>query len=606
MSARRDITERYASALEDFLRSESEEALSLAYEIGREALAHGLGVIDMIDLHAQACGDTRDPALRFLAESLSSFEMMNRGFRDANAELVTARQRLEQALNASEARFRRIAQSGAVAIVLTKDQTITEVNDAFATMLGRSAQDLIGVALSTLQAPAALDVERDAERRLAAVGVAPTWETKYLKGDVVVPALSSAARLADGTALRILTDLSERRRAEEALARTEQQLRQAQKMEAIGQLAGGVAHDFNNLLSVVLSYSELVLGRLEESDPLIADVREIRDAGKRAAELTKQLLAFSRQQVLEPRIMSLNDVLTRSERMLRRIIGEDIELTVLRAEQLGPVHVDPSQVEQVLLNLIVNARDAMPTGGKLTIETANASLDDAYATAHAGVKPGPYVMVAVTDTGTGMDAKTQARMFEPFFSTKEVGKGTGLGLATVYGIVQQSGGHIWVYSEVGRGTTFKVYFPRVGGDAVALGEGTAAPSKGGFETILLVEDEESVRNVVHSILRKSGYHVLVAASGGDALVISEKHGATIDLLLTDVIMPRMNGRELADRLRATRPAMKILFMSGYTPNAIVQHGVLDSGIAFIQKPITPSALARKVRDVLDTPASEMR
>jgi signal transduction histidine kinase/ActR/RegA family two-component response regulator len=403
----------------------------------------------------------------------------------------------------------------------------------------------------------------------------------------------------------VTRELAEHKRTRESLERAEERLRQAAKMEAVGRLAGGVAHDFNNILTVVLSYSEMLLHRVTESDPERADLLEIRRAGERAAELTKQLLAFSRKQIILPRVVSLNTVLTGVAPMLKRTLGEDVELNLLQHPELWLSKVDPGQVEQVLMNLIVNARDAMPNGGTITIETLNAHLDEAYAAEHPEASVGDHVCIVVADTGHGMDRDTVRRMFEPFFTTKGVGTGTGLGLATVYGIVHQSGGCIWVYSEVGRGTTFKVYFPRVHGVVTEepMAPSTRSPPRG-TETILLVEDEAPVRNLVRGVLSRAGYHVLVASNGGEALLICEQHEATIHLLVTDVVMPRMSGRRLAERLLGLRKALKVLYMSGYTENTVVHHGILDSGIQFLAKPITPDALLQKVREVLDaTPAS---
>jgi len=396
-------------------------------------------------------------------------------------------------------------------------------------------------------------------------------------------------------ALREAEERAERKKLEE-------QLRQAQKMEAIGQLTGGIAHDFNNMLTVIIGYSELMLQRLKADDPLRSEVEQVKEAGVRASLLTRQLLAFSRKQVLQPRVLDLNAVLTNMDRMLQRLIDENIDLVTMPSPGLGRVLADPGQIEQVIMNLAVNARDAMPQGGKLTIETANVELDDAYAREHVSVKPGPYVMLAVSDTGCGMDAETQARIFEPFFTTKEPGKGTGLGLSTVYGIVKQSGGDIWVYSEPGRGTTFKIYLPWVEG-AVETVEPGVAPARDvrGSETILLVEDDVGIRRLVRQVLAERGYWVLEAIHGKHAIEIGEQHTVPIHLLVTDVVMPGMSGRELAERLKLSRPNMKVLFMSGYTDKAIVHHGELDPGTAFLQKPFTPDALARKVREVLDSP-----
>ena len=397
-------------------------------------------------------------------------------------------------------------------------------------------------------------------------------------------------------------DITELRETADALRKSEDQLRQSQKMDALGRLAGGVAHDFNNLLSVILSYTEIVHSGMKPDDPALADLDEIMKAGQRAAELTRRMLAFSRHQVLAPRVLDPNDVVASVKKMLERVLGEDVALHMVLAPDLGKIRADAGQIEQVLMNLVVNARDAMPTGGKLTIETANVWLDEAYAVDHHGVTPGPHVMVAVSDTGVGMDRATQARVFEPFFTTKEQGKGTGLGLAMVFGIVQQTGGSVWLYSERGVGTTFKIFLPQAEGVADASPAPLPrAASIGGSETVLLVEDEDQVRTVARSILERAGYHVLTASTPGEALSISQLHPASIDLLLTDVVMPEMNGRQLAERIAAARATIRTLYMSGYTDNVMLHHGVLDAGVAFLQKPFTPELLARKVREALDAP-----
>jgi len=384
--------------------------------------------------------------------------------------------------------------------------------------------------------------------------------------------------------------------------RLEQQLRQAQKMEAVGRLAGGVAHDFNNMLTIISGYSGLLIEHPGIIEPLRGYVEEIRSASGRAASLTRQLLAFSRQQVLAPRVLDLNSVVSNIQKMLKRLIGEDIDLVTALGESLWPIMADPGQLEQVLLNLAVNARDAMPEGGVVTIETANVKMDAASAQAHFPLKPGPYVLLTFSDTGVGMDAETQARIFEPFFTTKEIGKGTGLGLAMVYGIVKQSGGYIWVYSDVGKGATFKIYLPRtaVEVDDPSSGRGRADAQRG-TETLLLAEDDDSVRELVRNVLRENGYKVLEASRGEEALELSELFAGKIDLLVTDVVMPQMNGRELARRLLEQRPQLKVLYISGYADNSVFYPGGLDAGGAFLQKPFTPEALARKVREVLGGP-----
>lgn len=397
----------------------------------------------------------------------------------------------------------------------------------------------------------------------------------------------------------ISLDTTQERQARARLRGTEEQLRQSQKMEAVGVLAGGIAHDFNNLLSVILCYGDLALARLDGADPMRADVEEMTKAAARAADLTRQLLMFSRQQVLEPKVIDLNEVLANMEKMFQRILGADIDLVARFATNLETVRVDPSSIEQVLMNLVVNARDAMPTGGKLTLETANIDLDDTYAEQHLGVIPGPHVMLAVTDTGKGIDKATQARIFEPFFTTKEKGKGTGLGLSTVFGIVQQSGGSIWLYSEPGQGTAFKVFLPAVARTSQIAQSSVAPRDHRGSETILLVEDEDQVRVVTGSILRKNGYEVIEARNAGEALLKAEQHRARIHLMLTDVIMPQLSGPELAKRLMGVRPDMRTLCMSGYTGDSVVRHGVLEASVSFLQKPITAASLTAKVREVLD-------
>jgi PAS domain S-box-containing protein len=418
------------------------------------------------------------------------------------------------------------------------------------------------------------------------------YPTEVKSGDVTVTPVFGP----DGKCTALIGsvhDLTERKRLE-------QQVRQAQKMEVVGQLAGGVAHDFNNLLTVINGYSEIVLQRLATDDLNHTFVDEIKKAGDRAAALTHQLLAFSRRQVLQPQVLVLNSVINDMEKMLRRLIGADIDLVTRLEKNLGRVTADPGQMEQILLNLVVNARDAMPHGGKLTVETANVVLGESYAANHVTAKPGPHIMLAVSDTGVGMDAEIQKHIFEPFFTTKEVGKGTGLGLSTVYGIVKQSEGNIWVYSEPGMGTTFKIYLPRVDKPAEAIEpKPVEATIPGGNETILLVEDEPSVRLLVRTTLESNGYQVLEATNGAEALLIGEQHQGRIHFLLTDLVMPGISGRVLAEQLAPRRPELKVLFLSGYTDDVVVRHGALDANMAFLQKPFTPDALARKVREVMD-------
>jgi two-component system cell cycle sensor histidine kinase/response regulator CckA len=394
-------------------------------------------------------------------------------------------------------------------------------------------------------------------------------------------------------------DTTERRRAAEARESLEEQLRQSQRMDAVGRLAGGVAHDFNNILSIIIGYGECLLRDLAAGDPRRADMLEIQSAAERAAQLTKQLLLFSRQQVLELRVLDLNAVIGGIEKMLRRVLGEDLELCVVLGPGLGRIRADQGNIEQVIMNLVVNARDAMPSGGRLTMETADVSLDEVFVRAHLDTEPGPYVMLAVTDTGVGMDKATRLRVFDPFFTTKERGKGTGLGLSTVFGIVRQLGGGIFVYSEPGRGTTFKVYLPRSEGEVDSPRSPSPTVSLHGTETILLVEDDEAVRAVARRILERTGYRVIVAQDTADALRLPEHTLEPVHLLLTDLVMPGMSGVELATRLMARWPELKVLYMSGYTDGSIVSHGVSQRGASFLQKPFTSEQLGRKLRSVLD-------
>jgi len=507
------------------------------------------------------------------------------------------------AVRASEAQLRAILHSALDAhITMDKAGTITSWNPQAEAIFGWSAPEVLGKRLSDVIVPTA---HREAHGR----GVARFLTTG--EGPILNRRLELTALRRDGdefpvelavTPIRVgdawsfsafLRDITERKQLQ-------QQLIQSQKMEAVGRLAGGIAHDFNNLLTAIFGYTDLLTEELPEGSQARKDVAEIRKAGERAASLTRQLLAFSRQQVLQPIVLSVNALVADVETMLRRLIGADVELRTTLAPDAGNVRADPGQLEQVILNLAVNARDAMPTGGKLTIETQNVELGEMYAEARQPVVPGAYVMLAVSDTGVGMDAKTQARIFEPFFTTKEAGKGTGLGLATVYGIVKQSGGYIWTYSEPGHGATFKVYLPQV----EAPVEATVRPPEpgrtlGGTETVLLAEDDELLRPLARGLLEKLGYTVLDAGTAAAALALAHAHGGPIHLLLTDVVMPGESGRQLARRLGEVRPDMRVLYTSGYSDDAIVHHGMLEPGLNYLQKPFTPATLARSVREVLD-------
>lgn len=510
------------------------------------------------------------------------------------------RQRAEQALTETASRLRALMDHATDGIaVLRPDGIALEVNASMAAMMGRPVAELIGHPFGEFSQPQVAEqrqrefaaVLRDGSGRIAGAEVARPDGSRV----VIDVSLSLVQVGGERVVLSIARDVTEQRSLE-------RQLRQAQKMEAVGRLAGGVAHDFNNVLTAIFGYADMVAEEFPQGSPVHDDIGEIRKAAMRAAALTRQLLAFSRQQVLEPIVLNLNDMVEDIDKMLRRMIGEDVDLRLGLAPDLGNVRADAGQLQQVVMNLVVNARDAMPTGGKLLIETANADLDQSYAQEHLPVVPGSYVRLAVSDTGTGMDAATISHIFEPFFTTKEKGKGTGLGLSTVYGIVKQSGGYVWAYSEPGRGTTFKIYLPRVDAPAVDVSSVTTLETKlTGTETILVAEDDEMLRPLTKQLLAKLGYTVLAGANAVEALALAGAHTGTIHLLVADVVMPGASGRDLARQLAAIRPDTRVLYISGYTDDAIVQHGMLEPGLNFLHKPFTPHAIARKVRDVLDAP-----
>jgi PAS domain S-box-containing protein len=497
-----------------------------------------------------------------------------------------------------------IHQAAEMVVITNAEGVIAYVNPAFEAVTGYTRVEAVGRKPSLLKSGAQDDAFYRALWETISGG--KTWHgrmvnrkkdgTHYTEDATISPVRDATGDITSYVAVK--------RDITHALA-LEAQFLQSQKMEGIGRLAGGVAHDFNNCLNVIQGFTQICLGKLHEGDPLSDDLHQVLKASDRAASLTRQLLAFSRKQVLQPEVLDLNQVLAEMERMLRRIIGEDIDLVQVLAPDLGLVKADPGQLGQVIMNLVLNARDAMPGGGKLMIETDNVELDTEYAARHEEAEPGHYIMIAVTDSGIGMDALTISRLFEPFFTTKAPGKGSGLGLSTAHGIVKQSGGNIFVYSEVGRGSTFKVYLPR----AFSAAEATAVKPRPiprratGDETILVVEDEEALRQLTQRLLEAAGYTVLSASDGDQALLIHAQHMGDIDLLLTDVVMPQMSGRLLAERLMKTTPTLKTIYMSGYTDDAIIHHGVLDAGMHFLAKPFTEADLTRKIRAVLDGTAA---
>jgi two-component system, cell cycle sensor histidine kinase and response regulator CckA len=521
------------------------------------------------------------------------------------ADLVLERKQAEEALSASEARYRRLfetAQDG-ILILDAHSGLITDVNPFLVNLLDYPREEFIGKTLWDIGPFRNIEASKAAFRELQ--------DKEYIRYDdlplearsgrrVNVEFVSNVYGVNGKSVIQCnIRDITARKRAQQV----DEQLRQSQKMEAVGQLAGGVAHDFNNLLCVILGYCELLEERLAPDDSKRRMVEQIHNAATRASALTRQLLAFSRLQVLRPLVLDLNRLVAGIETMLRRLIGEHIEIATLLLPDLGRVKADPTQIEQILMNLAVNARDAMPAGGTITIETNNVELDDSHARQHAEVKPGSYVMLALSDTGLGMDRETQAHIFEPFFTTKPPGKGTGLGLSTVYGIVKQSAGYIWADSEPGRGTTFKVYLPCIGGEGESLRREKPLSLRGGSETILLVEDNELLREMAREMLEEFGYAVLDSGCPSDAIRAAEQHEGPIALLITDLVLPQVNGRVLAQQLTAVRPEMKVLYTSGYMDHASVEQGELEVGRPFLEKPFTKDDLAKRVRELLDSTMS---
>jgi two-component system NtrC family sensor kinase len=513
---------------------------------------------------------------------------------------ITERRQAEKNLESRTAYLNALIENNPLAtVVLDSDYVVQMCNPAFAKLFLYDRTEVVGRLLDELVVPPAQPalLRKFSEANLNGEVLHAITRRARKDGSLVDVEVYGVPLVIDGQvrgSYGIYRDISEEKRLE-------QQLRQAQKMEAVGRLAGGVAHDFNNLLSVIIGYSELLEGAVEPKGPLGKNVGEIKKAARRAASLTRQLLAFSRKQVLEPKVLNLNSVVSETDKMLQRLLGEDIEIVTRLDPALGQVKVDQGQIEQVIMNLLVNARDAMPQGGRLTIETSNVDLDEAFAQQHPPAKPGRYVRLTVSDSGTGMDAETQAHIFEPFFTTKEFGRGTGLGLATVYGVVKQSEGYIWVSSELGHGATFQIHLPRVALAAEQTAPSPeAAPGARGTETILLVEDEDALRELARVLLEDAGYLVLEANNGARALEIAGRTNGVIDLLLADVVMPAMSGPTLAEKLSPLKPEMKVLFMSGYPDDKIVNHGVLAEGTVLLQKPFSRDSLLSKVRELLNS------
>lgn len=623
---------KHASNLEEGLRSFAPECvyqvilldLGLPDSAGLETLrrimpqANGASVVVLTGVQDEELGVAalREGAHDYIIKGQITSGQLRRTLRFAierrrlSGELraeIKQRTRAQEALQLSEQRYRLLSEAAPIGILLADEQgKLIDANTQALCMFGYNREELIGEPIEILLPERfrcshqghRSSYTKEPQARPMAIGkelIARRKDGTEFPVEVGLgPLVTSDGVLVSST----IVDITERKKMEE-------QRRLSQRMEAIGKLSGGVAHDFNNLLTVILGCSDVVLEALPQDQPAIRKIEMIRRAAASAADLTRQLLAFSRQQMLQPRVLDLRAIVEQTQSLLHRLIGENIEFKVLLDSSLGRVKADPGQIEQVLLNLAINARDAMPHGGRLTIEARNVELDDSYTSEHQMVIPGRYIMLGVQDTGCGMDQETQSRIFDPFFTTKELGKGTGLGLATVYGIVKQSGGYIWVYSELNMGSLFKVYLPRVDESVQPIKpRNPEAPAIEAHETILLAEDSEALREMAREYLESVGYVVLEAASGPQALEKAKEFHGKIHLLLTDVVMPEMSGPELVRQMTALRPELKVIFTSGYTSDAIARQGVLDPAVAFIQKPYRPKALARKIQEVLAEPARQ--
>jgi len=540
------------------------------------------------------------------AALISGTEYINVYARD-----ISERKRAEEALRESEVRFRTLFSQAAVGVAQVESQTgrVVRINKRYCDIIGYTPDEMIQKSFREITHPDDLQKNLSNMKDLIEGRISKfSIDKRYFRKDgslgwvkLWVSPMWEVGQMPDYH-IAVVEDITDRKQAEKDKQHIEAQLQQSQKMEAIGLLAGGIAHDFNNLLTTIIGYADFALEQVRENISLTSEIKEIRKAGRKAAALTRQLLTFSRKQLIQPEILNLNDILKNTEKMLRRTIGEDIEFKTMFESELWDVKMDPGQIDQILLNLVVNARDAMPTGGKLTIETANVELDDVYFQNY-GVKDkrGSYVLLSVADSGIGMDEEILSRIFEPFFTTKERGQGTGLGLSTVFGIVQQNNGHIRADSEPGKGTTFKVYFQRIKTDEVSddIEEQLDENQLKGSETILVVEDSETLLKLTQKMLESYGYKILAAQSGNEAIQILNGHDGTIHLLLTDVVMPDMNGRELAEKIQSESPKVQVLYMSGYTDDTISKHGVLYDDVEFIEKPFSAKDLGLKVREVLN-------